>query len=361
MNENIKPLSLAALLVASSGISHAAFDSGSDGSDGALIFPENLGDHVFDPDSNYFLSPLDSDRDGIYHFTSISIGSGTSVQLRGDVLGQKPVIWLSTGNVDIEGTIQMYVSDGDYSIPGAGGFSGGKSGGPVDGQGPGGTPGSNSPGYQADESHINPYLIPLIGGSGVGANTSSSSGVGQGGGGAMLLASSGRINIPGYIYGSSASYGGNLRLVANEISGDGSLYGFNVLRLEAFTQSYTGTVGSNTKVVTRPGALFPINPIKITLVDAAAVDQTKPGANKGEADVTINNGNAVTVKVECVGIALGTTIEVLGWNDTVGEVSAITNGLTGTLQASEATCSMVIPTGNTTFMARVIPIPPVVE
>lgn len=65
-------------------------------------------------------------------------------------------------------------------------------------------------------------------------------------------------------------------------------------------------------------------------------------------------GNAVTVKVECVGIALGTTIEVVGWNDTVGEVFAITGPLVGLFPDSSATCTMVIPTGNTTFMARVI-------
>ena len=49
---------------------------------------------------------------------------------------------------------------------------------------------------------------------------------------------------------------------------------------------------------------------------------------------------------------MGTSIEVMGWNDTVGEVSTLTDPLTGPQEVSEATCTMVIPTGNTTFMAR---------
>ncbi len=49
---------------------------------------------------------------------------------------------------------------------------------------------------------------------------------------------------------------------------------------------------------------------------------------------------------------MGTSIEIMGWNDTVGEVSTLTDPLTGPQEVSEATCTMVIPTGNTTFMAR---------
>lgn len=345
-------------MAAFSSQSQAAFDSGSDGSDGALNIAENLGTFVFDPDTYDPASgPLDADRDGIYHFTTITVGSGTTLKLRGDVMGHKPMIWLASGDVVIDGELNL---SQDYAsrIPGAGGFYGGIANVVEDGQGPGGSPASVSP-SPAYEGHVNPYLIPLIGGSGRGADTDAFSDAnGISGGGAMLLASSGEIQLNGLVYGfSDLDNSGNLRLVANMVSGDNSISGWNVIRIETFNHNYTSSISANTLIKTRPSPLFPTNPIKITFVDSVSVDQTKPGANKGEADVTINDGNAVTVKVECVGIPLGTTIRVVGWNDTVGQVEATTGPLTGTLAASEATCTMVIPTGNTTFVAQAVLVP----
>ncbi|NBB81082.1 MAG: hypothetical protein GVY36_16855 [Verrucomicrobia bacterium] len=236
MKSLFKTVSLAALLATTSGSLRAApFDSGSDGSDGPLVFAPHMGDVVFDPDN--FDPALDSDRDGIYHFTTITVGQGTQVRLGADVLGHKPLIWLASDDVIIEGVLNLGASGNNLEIPGVGGFYGGKEDGILKGQGPGGSP-EASPPYEPSENHITPYLIPLIGGSGKGLD--------------------------------------------------------------------------------------------------------------------INNGSEVTILVECTGIPLGSNIEVMGWNDTVGEVFAVTALLTGTLEASEATCTMVIPSGNTTFMARAV-------
>ncbi len=349
---------LSAFIITLASFSHlsaAPFDSGSDGSDGALVFEPDQGDIIFDPDD--FDPALDADRDGIYNFTTITIGSGTHVQCRADVLGHKPLIWLASGDVVIDGVLQLGANG---NVAGVGGFSGGNRNVSRDGQGPGGGAGStvNSSGERPSLSYINPYLIPLVGASGGGAGNSYD---GLAGGGAMLLASSGEIAINGTIFGEGAEEeegylgSGNLRLVADTISGEGRLYSFKIFRMEAWRHQYLGETSyyENTQVIkTRPGPIFPTNPIKITLVDDTAVDHTKPGANKGEPDVTINDGSLVTLQVSCVGIPLDATIRVVGWNDTVGKVEAIAGPLTGAVGNSTAICEMVIPTGNTTFMAQ---------
>ncbi|HAV12486.1 MAG TPA: hypothetical protein DCX06_03165 [Opitutae bacterium] len=352
MSDLLKPFLFAASFVAISSQTQAAFDSGSDESDGALVIAGNQGNVVFDPDA--FNPVLDADRDGVYHFTTISVGAGTTLRFRADVMGHKPMIWLASGDVIIDGQLDLSQTF-DGNIPGAGGFYGGIKNGVADGQGPGGSAADTDPAF-ADESHVNSYLIPLIGGSGRGADTDAFSNAdGVSGGGAMLLASSGEIQLNGLVYGfSDFDKSGNLRLVANTISGSNSVSGWNVLRIEAFHHNYTFSIDANQVIKTRPGVLLPTNPIKITLVDSVSVDNTKPGANKGVADVTINDGNAVTVQVDCVGIPPGTPIRVVGWNDTVGKVEATTTGLVGTVEASSATCTMVIPTGNTTFMAQAV-------
>src|SRR3954470_18989189 len=61
------------------------FNSGSDGSDGALMLPAGQGTIVFDPrDTVRWEKVLDPDGDGVYHFTTITIGSGTTLKLSGD-------------------------------------------------------------------------------------------------------------------------------------------------------------------------------------------------------------------------------------------------------------------------------------
>ncbi|WP_269523004.1 hypothetical protein [Coraliomargarita parva] len=321
----------------------APFNSGSDGSDGALVFDPDLGDVIFDPDD---IDPaLDPDRDGVYHFTTITIGPGTTVLLRGDVMGHKPAIWLAAGDVTIMGEINL----GPIGpLPGAGGFYGGQSSGLVDGQGPGGTSGAVSsevPELPTND-YINPFLVPLIGGSGQGAPQSGS---GLGGGGAFLLASSTRIEITGYI---RAIDGGSLRLIANEITGEWGSVEADHIRAEAYQHNYSNYYGDDIRL-SRPGLVFYDNPIKITVVDSVAV-ANNPGANKNAPDAEIINSGSTTIQVECSRIPLGTTIRVVGWNETYGKVEAVTGPLTGTLEASTATCEMIIPPGYTTFMAQAV-------
>jgi len=106
------------------------FSSGSTGSDGALNLT-TPGIVDFDPRT----LGLDPDGDNVYHFTTITIGAGVTVRLLGPALNMKPVYWLASGAVQIDGTIDLSGGNGHPgttnptergpSLPGAGGYPGG--------------------------------------------------------------------------------------------------------------------------------------------------------------------------------------------------------------------------------------------
>ncbi len=114
------------------GTAHAQFVSGSDGSDGALSVAGGQGSFAFDT------SGLDTDGDGVFHFTTIDVGAGTTLILRADNPGLSegvPVVWLATGAVTIAGSLDLRGGTGHRfdnmavaSNPGAGGFAGGRGG-----------------------------------------------------------------------------------------------------------------------------------------------------------------------------------------------------------------------------------------
>lgn len=230
-----------------------SFSSGSNGSDGALNLT-TPGTILFDPKS--FNPPLDPDGDNIFHFTTINIAAGVTVKLSGKIF-TRPVIWLATGAVTIDGVIDLNGEAGHLrtsvssvrapSVPGAGGYSGGVGGSDAStstpaqpGNGPGGgvigSNGSPVGGTLSGGTFTgNLFLVPLVGGSGGGGELLGGGfGAGGGaGGGAVLIASSNSIAVNGLITAnggaadSSASAGGGsgggIRLMAPAISGNGSL------------------------------------------------------------------------------------------------------------------------------------------
>lgn len=272
-------LSIGALLAASaSSIQAQTFDSGSDGTNGALnlTLAESDGDGVilFDPEAR----GLVPDANNAYHFTTIDVEAGVTVRLRADIIGiNNPVIWLASGDVAIDGILDLNGESGkgraspaEPAIPGAGGFEGGvgrsEFTAPSSGQGPGGgsvatvsswggagaghfTSGAGGGGVTGGSSYGNNFLIPLIGGSGgagggepfpagVGSSGSSWGFGGGAGGGAILIASSTQIQVNGSILcngGNGASdfttslrrggggSGGSIRLLANTLTGSGNL------------------------------------------------------------------------------------------------------------------------------------------
>ena len=208
-----------------------AFDCGSTGAYGAMNITSS---------TNLQLPP-----DGIFNCTTITVASGATLTFSNNSLNT-PVYLLATGDVTINGTIDVSALG---RLGGPGGFDGGKGGSVIagfstggDGAGPGG--GSTAfatfgnAGYDRNGTPIsggnlygNLLLDPLIGGSGCAGVSGTPGADGRGGGGAVLIASNTRIVVSGLVnssgatdfYGAHAGSGGAIRLVAPVVSGMGSL------------------------------------------------------------------------------------------------------------------------------------------
>lgn len=264
----------------------AQFDSGSDGSDGALdcaaLFAINpdcssdcstncsveidlglaataswdtpspvAGQGVYDPDQWAV----------VFKYTTIDIPAGVTLTFSKHP-SWGPVVWLALGDVTIAGAVDLRGNAGDrydanpsFAEPGPGGFEGAQWGRQFDnmnagtGLGPGGGTSSDfghwgaggsygtvggpaHSGAPAEPVYGTESIIPLIGGSGGGASITPTAAGGGAGGGAILVASSGQILLPGSVLadGGWAGYangaggsGGGIRLIANTVSGSGQL------------------------------------------------------------------------------------------------------------------------------------------
>lgn len=381
------------------------FSSGSTGADGALTLT-TPGLVELDP-------ALDLDGDGIYNFTTITIGAGVTVEMRADRLGTQPVVWLATGDVVIDGTLDLNGEDGYptdvptmASVGGAGGYRGGlgqtETAFATTGSGPGGgqsktggggggghrengTNGVSASGGTGGSAYGNFFLMPLIGGSGGGGGGSASNlnatpGAGGGaGGGAILIASSTEIVINGGIEARGGNggpdmsgstqkdggggSGGSIRLLAGIISGTGTLNvdggvgdtagGFGSagrVRLEAIQHNFAGTSDSETRFVT-PGLVFP--PSTSPRVRVTAVDGVSVPANPTGAttvaDLTIDAGGPITISLEANNIPLGTTIDLIMVSETRERMALTSTPLAGTFGASTATATATIPHGFSIF------------
>jgi len=252
------------------------FVSGSTGADGAFNPPGQVPPGTI-VDGNIVTVPLPIN--GIFNFTTLDVPNGITIRFLKNA-SNTPVYVLATGDVNIEGTINVSGEDGTSGytgnigpVPGGkggpGGFDGGYGGEPEStglptvsqgiGLGPaggcsssavGGGGGFGSKGGAAYCSNaVDTYgsytLQPLIGGSGGGGGASQTisylgryyyGGGGGGGGGAILIAASGSINITGAVIangglGGTANNqqqggdgsGGGIRLIANVINNSGSI------------------------------------------------------------------------------------------------------------------------------------------
>jgi hypothetical protein len=255
-------------------VSYAQFTSGSDGSDGALYVPGTSGTLTVD-------MPID----GIFNFTTVTIKNGAKLKFNRNNLNT-PVYILATGDVLIEGQINVSGSSGFSSPPmgglgGPGAFDGGAPGilgvPPGDGHGPGGGKGGkNSDPNKSDSAgagsyggvpssgtydwsasdgvaYGSPLLVPLVGGSGGAGTTGQPGRGGGGGGGAVLIASDTRIDLTsgGSVSSTGGSNsaqprspaqgsGGAVRLVAPVVAGSGSI---NVSG--GYTSEYYGSMGGH--------------------------------------------------------------------------------------------------------------------
>lgn len=387
------------------------FSSGSTGVDGALDISNPAAPTVIQFDPSTFNPPLDPDRDGVYHFTTINVPANVTLRFRADKAGFAPIYWLATSAVVIDGALDLNGDDGlagttapgSRALPGPGGFPGGI--GAVlphisaqAGLGPGG--GCTAPGdFGRGAGHAtaaavtncgggaaygNPFLLPLIGGSGGGGasitNGLNNSGGGAGGG-AILIASSVGILLRGRIsangggsptqYNGGAGSGGAIRLVAPALDGNGSISaarGANSngdtvaahgrVRLETGQNQnhFTGTIAGDGRLATlTPNVIIlPTTPqpsIRVTKVGSQTVS-ANPSGLFDPVDVTITSAQDVEIDLAAKNVPLGTPIEVLVVNETEGTISGTSSGLAGSLATSTANVTMRLPAGFSRIYTR---------
>jgi plastocyanin len=213
----------------------------------------------------------------VFKFSSVNIPAGVTVTFTNHP-SRAPVIWLVQGAVSVAGTVSLNGQAGhagnllrSFAEPGPGGFRGGRGSDAATpgsgGLGPGASSygitsnhASSGAGYgtagqtafttwgglapgTAGSTYGNEGVFPLIGGSGAAGSADDASGKGGGaGGGAILIATPGSFLLNGQIVanggagtaagGSGASgtnrcsgggSGGGIRIIANNISGNGGL------------------------------------------------------------------------------------------------------------------------------------------
>jgi len=402
------------VLAAAVGANAQALNSGSNGSDGALnlVIP---GVVTFDPTA----LGIDADRDNVFHFTTITIGSGVTLKMPFNALQGLPVIWLAQGAVQIEGTVDLNGQDGiaaataalnRASVAGPGGYPGGVGSGGSgfsganlrQGLGPGGG-GSNDFGEQAGHAepgqnfggspgaaYGNALLLPLRGGSGGGGGgtTEVLGGGGGAGGGALRVFSSTSIAVTGLIAanggnggappsggitGGGGGSGGSLHLIAPTISGAGTLsavggaHGNSAsllasrgrIRLDATINQFAGTadaLATNGAPYNVPlPAGMPL--VRVTSIGGIAVSTT-PTGDAATPDATIDQSGPVTVTIEARNVPVGTVVQVRVMSGAVPDFAVDSTPLVGTLQSSTASASVTFPPGFSTGLVRATWSPP---
>jgi len=291
---------------------------------------------------------------------------------------------------------------------GPGGFEGGASGNggatPSNGNtgfgpngGAGGQAGSTqaaAAGLVAGAGPVNPSLTPLTGGSGGGGAAGAAAGAfgcanntvgygggpGGGGGGAILLAAAGTVtigtNVQLKLFGGQGSVnvdcgsliggggaGGNVRIVAQQFTGAGSIDvsgavngngtlkasgGF--VRIEASSNTFTGgiTGAAGGSFVSFPTAPIPATQplLRITAVGGSGAP-ANPNATLASPDITFPApiSAPVTVDLAANNVPTGTTITVKVVPAVGSPTTATSSALNGTTASSTAQATVTLPPG----------------
>jgi len=327
-----------ALLLGSSIASAQAqtFSSGSDGSDGPIVVA---------PSGNLTIA---LPADGVINATTVTIGAGGTLDFTKNTLNT-PVTLLATGDVVVEGTIDV---SGNGQEGGPGGFDGGKgfdATGPGPGQGPGGgdqnaNTGSFQRGHDAahrtlqagdnNGTYGSPLVIPLIGGSGGGGGRLASNG--GGGGGAILIASDTQVILeatgsidarPGAEdqWGGRGS-GGSVRIVAPLVVHDGgsivlydsSAYAPGYARIDAFQQQGAATVTPPESLSS--GSMMLVEPSTVPRLDVVEAAGSAIPAGSNPVLITLPTGSPTSQDV----IVRGT--DFVGLGDIEGDLGPESGG-----------------------------------
>lgn len=262
------------------------------------------------------------------------------------------------------------------------------------------------------ERYGSPTLIPLIGGSGGGGSpgecdsgpfSGSRRGAGgAGGGGAILIASSTKIILDGptgdsgydqeqpvvdarggdvytawYSRGGAGS-GGAIRLIANEITGQGwiSARGGRMTDLSNFPSGGNGGDGiirlETSKLTfagkTLPQALYSLPgsadinaqpSLVITSVGGVAAPNPPVGSLQSNPDVTIpDNQSNQTITMTTAKIPVGTRIRLTVVASDGSFSTVLSNPVTGAFDSGSATATVILPTGMSLVRASAIFVKP---
>jgi hypothetical protein len=267
--------------------------------------------------------PLREPPNHIFNFTTITVGDGVTVQFTRN-RANTPALMLASGDVVVRGTIDVSGEPTNGTTPGKGGpggFGGGTRGSA--GDGPGGSASFVAPPCFAT-CYGTPELQPLIGGSGgFGPDA------GGGGGGALLIGSSGVIDVTGNILSSGGfsacgGSGGGIRLVGLALRGNGNIRakggcgtsdGDGRIRFETIEAfQFTGTADPGpTGFVGLPILFPPVVPsLRIVSIAGVAVP-ANAGRNLFSPDVSAPAifGTRVSVIVEATNVPKDTPAKVI--------------------------------------------------
>ncbi len=351
-------------------LSHAQLNiPGADGSDGPLVITNNTvidlrqaGTAAWDANNaaNAGKGIYDSNKWAVvFKYSSVTIASGATVTFANHG-SRAPVVWLVSGDVTINGTVNLNGQNARNAPflpePGPGGFRGGTAYftlgvGQSAGFGPGGAPfipddygrgGSyGSLGRNGAGIYGNPSLLPLIGGSGGSGDgkTTLPHGGGGAGGGAILIACSQTINVVGTVVSSGGNgyngnpytcggSGGGIRLIATTIAGNGAVVsaggggwnagGLGRIRIEYVTNNANPQVTPDPSVVTLQPASTPLiwlpsdGPTARIVSIGAVSAPADPRASFGTfgADVTLPQVATTPVIVETTIAESASTVRV---------------------------------------------------
>ena len=323
----------------------------------------------------------------VYKYSSVNVPAGTTVTFRNHP-SYAPVVWLVQSSVTIGGSVSVngknLVSGTDSVFPvepGPGGFRGGPGSlalGSGVGLGPGGNAiGGNNGGYIG--FYGNTQIFPLIGGSGGGSRyTSQSSG---GGGGAIMIATTGTIQFqsPGSItafggqgasdqYGTPGGYaystgsGGAIKLVANQVTGTGTLNATSTGRVRVEANSMPATITPTPlTIAVAPGTtptLFQSNTspsVRVVSVDGAPAPADPNAGLITGADIGIQKSTPVIVVLETRNFATAgavVNVRIVGKYGAFTSVNAaLDNGGTTALSTWRIP-NATLPPGFATIQAR---------
>lgn len=456
----LKATALAALLATTS--AHA-FDSGSTGADGALTLAANSG-----------VVEIQLPESGILNYTTVSIPTGVTLRFKKNTLNTPVVMLASgnvsiVGTIDISGghgTHSGTAGDGnlaDDGVPGKGGpggFDGGRGGsddtaqrpsiirgggGLGPGGGKGGIEGADgcaagryykyiggaaghatngtegqatgqcgfNPPFAVGRAYGNALLQPILGGSGGGGGRGGINYMGSGGGGgggALLIGTSGILQLTGMIYADgggggvtggvntgghgAGGSGGGVRLVATTLAGGGtvrtigaclnstgiagvvnpyknvyynattqdSIFGAHLyacgnygasegrIRLEAESITYTGkTYPAYTTGTPAPVFLSNVPSLRIASVAGSAV----PAIPTGNADVVLpaDVANPVTVNFETTNVPTGNTIVLKVVPASGDPIEVQSPAIAGTTSAGTTSVQVSLPAGPSVLQA----------